>query len=162
MLILISIFHLSAGSSKQTRGELAGTAALLNKQISLTVCPKNREGAIVLITSRPGLRDGTLARNLALKRRVIIGSLALFSQSPLSLCFVTALFIGVLHCSPSHVYWPKLQCEIQNNCTPLLPRHSPRTPGCSTPLRSGRPTVTHISRGGRNLKGYKKNWINCN
>lgn len=58
---------------------------------------------------------------------VIISSLSLLIQNnsySVSL-FLKALFRWVLHCSPSHVYRPKPQCEIRNNCSPELPWHSP-------------------------------------
>lgn len=87
-----------------------------NKQISLTICSKQQP---IFCSQR------IMAQFV--ENWVIILSLPLLIQKnhcPVYLCFLTALFRWVLHCSVSHVYWPKPQCEIQNNCSPQLPWHS--------------------------------------
>lgn len=141
MLILISIFHLGAKPSirvafhkhRSSRAEklarLVMQPEMQSKHVSLTICPKT-EPAHPLCPAHDGAaRQGGgffFSFSFFVENWVIISSLCLFIQKnhcPVSLCFLTALFRWVLHCSLSHVYWPKPQCEIQNNCSPQLPWH---------------------------------------
>lgn len=139
MLILISIFHLGAKpsirvvshkyKSSRARKKLACKTMLLemqSKQISLTIYPKQKQFIFCAQHIMARSEAGSFFPPPP-KGRVIISSRSLLIQSSrctVFLCFLTALFRWVVHCSLSHVYWPKPQCEIQNNCSPQLPWHS--------------------------------------
>lgn len=141
MLILISIFHLGTKPSirvalykyKSSRagknGPACHTIAASNaKKTDITYnLFKTKTNHLLCLAHHATVGEVRRGGCIFVENRVIIVSfypLIQKNRCPVSLRFLTALFRWVLHCSLSHVYWPKPQCEIQNNCSPQLPWHS--------------------------------------
>lgn len=91
----------------------------MQSRYHLQFAQNTNSASFVLSKSWHGQKGGG-GRIFCRKPKLSKASLSSFFCLPL---FLT-LFRWVLHCSLSHVYWPKLQCEIQNNCSPQLPWHS--------------------------------------
>lgn len=134
MLILISIFHLGAKSALEW-SPINTKAAEQNKNWPCDKMLLEMQSKHVTYNLPKNKKQCTFCAQHVVTRleassvllSEIISSLSLLIQTsrcPVSLCFLTALFRWVVHCSQSHVYWPNPQCEIQNNCSPQLPWHS--------------------------------------
>lgn len=83
---------------------------------------ENKNGVhFVLSASRRSLKAG-----LSVDNPVIISSPSILIQRnhcPVSLSLFSDGIIQMSSALQSHVYWPKPQCEIQNNCSTQLPWH---------------------------------------